>query len=74
WRWNLPHLTPRDAPGSSVGNLAEVLDFAHPNPSLPALPVPILPVLNACLLSAVPQRETQWHDLRASPLLRHWHL
>ena len=24
WRWNLPHLTSRDAPGSSVGNLVEV--------------------------------------------------
>jgi phospholipase C len=72
WRWNLPHLTPRDAPGSSVGNLVEVLDFDHPNPSVPALPAPILPILNACLLSGLPQRETQWSDLRNSVLLRDW--
>ncbi len=72
WRFNLPNLTPRDAPGSTVGNLAEVLDFAHPNPSLPALPNPILPVLNACLLSGVPQQETQWSDLRNSGLLKNW--
>jgi phospholipase C len=74
WRFNLPHLTPRDAPESTVGNLVDVLDFDHPNPSVPALPTPILPVANACLLSGVPQRETTWSDLRRSVLLENWHL
>ena len=74
WRWNLAPLTPRDAPGSAVGNLAEVLDFAHPNPSLPALPRPIFPSLDSCLLSGLQQRETQWSDLRNSVLLKDWQL
>lgn len=74
WRFNLRNLTPRDAPGSAVGNLVEVLDFNHPNPHVPALPAPILPLLNACLLSGVPQRETQWSALRKSVLLKDWHL
>ena len=74
WRFNLPNLTARDAPGSTVGNLAEVLDFNHPNPSVPALPSPVLPILNACALSGLPQQETQWSDLRNSVLLKNWHL
>jgi len=73
WRWSLPPLTPRDA-GSTVGNLAEVLDFAHPNPSVPALPSPILPIFNTCRLPGLPQQETQWTDLLSFALLHGWSL
>src|SRR6185436_18056614 len=57
WRWNLPHLTPRDAPSSSVANLAAALDFAHPNPAIPPLPTLIAPVFDVCLPAPV---QDQW--------------
>jgi len=58
----------------SGGNLAEVLDFAHPNPSVPALPSPILPIFNTCRLPGLPQQETQWTDLLSFALLHGWSL
>ena len=39
WRWNLKPLTARDA-STDVGNLAFALDFADPQPTVPALPNP----------------------------------
>jgi len=45
WRWNLRPLTIRD---SSANNLAEVLDFAHPNLAAPAFTVPPGPFGAAC--------------------------
>jgi phospholipase C len=71
WRWKLPNLTARDAPTSNITNLAAALDFAHPNPSVPALPTLITPVFNTCLPAPV---QDQWDQLRRSPLLRNWHL
>lgn len=71
WRWRLPHLTPRDAPSSSIANLAHALDFSRPNRQVPALPRPILPVIASCLPRPVPD---VWQLLRRSPLLRGWPL
>ena len=50
WRWNLPPLTPRDA-SPEIGNLAHVLDFAHPRTKLPALPVVVLGPRSQCDVS-----------------------
>ncbi|HYD50160.1 MAG TPA: alkaline phosphatase family protein [Terriglobales bacterium] len=48
WRWNLRPLTARDA-SSDVGNLVAALDFDHPSPNLPDLPLPAPPPLLPCL-------------------------
>lgn len=72
WRWRLPHLTPRDAPGSGITNLAHALDFAHHDPRVPELPRPTAPVIAMC-----PPRlatDNVWHQLRASPLASGWKL
>jgi phospholipase C len=71
WRWNLPNLTPRDAPGSNITNLAQALDFAHPNPTVPPLPLLVAPVFDVCLPAPV---QDQWDRLRRSPLLAKWPL
>ena len=71
WRWNLPNLTPRDAPGSNITNLVEAFDFAHPDPRVPPLPLLLTPVLNTCLPAPL---QDQWDRLRSSPLLAHWGL
>ncbi|HEX7840315.1 MAG TPA: alkaline phosphatase family protein [Kofleriaceae bacterium] len=72
WRWHLPHLTPRDAPDSNITNLAMALDFAHPNPMVPPLPLLVTPVVETCL--PVPAVQDQWDRLRRSPLLAGWRL
>ena len=48
WRWNLRPLTVRDA---NANNLAEVLDFAHPNLTAPQFAVPTGPFGVPCFLS-----------------------
>jgi phospholipase C len=49
WRWGLAPLTARDA-SNDVQNLAYALNFENPNDSVPALPLPVAPVLGApCL-------------------------
>ncbi|HEX3479071.1 MAG TPA: alkaline phosphatase family protein [Kofleriaceae bacterium] len=73
WRWNLPNLTPRDAPGSNITNLAAALDFTHPNPAVPPLPLLVTPVLDACA-PVLPAVDDQWQRLVSSPLLAGWHL
>lgn len=45
WRWNLRPLTVRDA---TANNLAEVLDFAHPNLAAPQFAVPEPPLVVPC--------------------------
>ncbi|HUL02329.1 MAG TPA: alkaline phosphatase family protein [Gemmatimonadales bacterium] len=45
WRWNLQPLTVRD---STVNNLGEELDFAHPRTSAPVIDVPVGPFLGRC--------------------------
>jgi phospholipase C len=46
WRWGLSPLTVRDA---QANNLAEALDFAHPEMSAPVIDVPTGPFLGRCL-------------------------
>ena len=53
WRWHLRPLTARDASGD-VGNLVTALDFAHPDTSVPDLPLPSPPVVLPCLPGAPP--------------------
>jgi len=48
WRWSLRPLTVRD---STANNLANVLDFSHPNLSAPAFSVPEGPFGSACALT-----------------------
>jgi phospholipase C len=55
WRWNLRPLTARDA-STDVGNLAFALDLAHPDPSVPVLPLPDPPATEPCLV-ALPSPE-----------------
>jgi phospholipase C len=71
WRWNLPPLTPRDAPTSNIANLVSALDLAHPNPSVPNLPLLLGPLLNLC---PPPFLDNVWQQLLRSPLLRNWRL
>jgi phospholipase C len=61
WRWNLRPLTARDA-SSDVGNLASALDLAHPDPSVPSLPLPDPPPFSACG-TAPPPLENELSDL-----------
>jgi phospholipase C len=73
WRWGLPNLTARDAPGSNITNLAHALDFRHHDPRVPSLPRPIAPILDACG-PAITKRDAsdQWVQLRESPVARGW--
>ena len=49
WRWGLAPLTPRDA-SSDISNLANALNFASPDATVPSLPVPQTPLIAApCL-------------------------
>jgi phospholipase C len=47
WRFGVAPLTPRDA-SSDVANLASLLDFHHPQTSLPDLPSPVDPGRTPC--------------------------
>lgn len=49
WRWGLSPLTPRDA-SSDISNLANALNFASPDATVPSLPAPQAPLIAApCL-------------------------
>jgi phospholipase C len=72
WRWRLPNLTPRDALGSNITNLATALDFSHRNLAVPPLPILLARVFNTCLPN--PAVQDQWKQLRSSPLLKNWPL
>jgi len=48
WRWSLAPLTARDA-SNDVGNLVDVLDFDHADPSVPALPQTEFPPISPCI-------------------------
>ena len=56
WRWNLRPLTVRDA---TANNLAEVLDFAHPNLNAPTFTVPPGPIDSLCLSGLVAPASSQ---------------
>jgi hypothetical protein len=59
WRWELPPLTVRDA---TANNLADLLDFSHPQLEAPAFAVPGITPHQVCpVASAVP---TPWEGLR----------
>jgi phospholipase C len=45
WRWGLSPLTVRDA---QANNLAEALDFVHPDPSAPVIDIPTGPFGGPC--------------------------
>ncbi len=65
WRFHLRPLTRRDA-SADVGNLADVMDFAHPNASVPALPQPPEPFVVPCDLQTTPlPTELELSDLVA---------
>jgi phospholipase C len=57
WRWNLRPLTVRDA---NANNLAEVLDFAHPNLNAPQFNVPAGPFGFPC---GIPTGESEFEAL-----------
>jgi phospholipase C len=46
WRWGLKPLTPRDA-SSDISNLADALNFANPDATVPSLPLPSTPLIAA---------------------------
>ena len=77
WRWGLPPLTERDA-SSDIGNLADVLDFAQENATVPTLPRPVAPLPRPCSLSTIqgltlqPTAESAWSNLANSELLKRW--
>ena len=63
WRWHLRPLTARDA-STDVGNLVDLLDLAHPDATVPALPDPPAPLVTPCgLPTAV---ATPWAALAAA--------
>lgn len=70
WRWNLRPLTARDA-SSDVGNLAFALDLAHPDASVPTLPLPDPPAVEPCLLAPPPLEVDLPSLLELAPLGLH---
>jgi len=81
WRWQLSPLTPRDA-SSEITNLAQALDFNHPNFSVPQLPQPPAPPAVPCsplqpvkpTASLLAEDEEGWTGLLRSGLLDSWNL
>ena len=89
WRWGLKPLSARDASRSpsDPGNLATIMDFAHPDPTVPALPnlLPFVPesctVHNpavgggpapAATSTSASQESDAWAALRSSELMNGW--
>jgi phospholipase C len=70
WRWGLPPLTFRDA-SHDINNLAFIMDFEHPNLSLPVLPEPTAPLPEPCLQSNF---DNEFQVLLNSGLLAGWPL
>lgn len=68
WRWGLAPLTARDA-STDVGNLAEALNFANPNFSVPELPSPSSPSPNPCLEGLLEDLVEEKAVLREEPSL-----
>jgi phospholipase C len=75
WRYNLPPLTTRDA-SDEVGNLAEVLNFAAPDTSVPDLPVITPPIPTPCGLfelgSEADNESYDFYKLLVSDLTSDW--
>ncbi len=64
WRFGLPALTVRDA---TANNLADVLDFAHPQPAAPAFSVPAGPFGTVCGAPAGARRGAGAPGVRLRP-------
>ena len=66
WRWGLAPLTQRDAShaGTDPTNLATALDFARPDPTVPALPR-LAPFVSAGCLATLPDLSTPVLDTSA---------
>jgi phospholipase C len=81
WRWQLTPLTPRDA-SESITNLAQALEFDHPDFSVPDLPIPpppppfscFQPTSSSALSSTTQNEEKAWSGLLNSGLLDGWDL
>lgn len=77
WRYNLPPLTTRDA-STQIGNLAQALNFASPDVSVPALPVITPPIPTPCglfeLASEVDNESYDFYKLLISDLTSGWKL
>jgi phospholipase C len=75
WRYNLPPLTPRDA-SNEIGNLAQALNFANPDTSVPALPVITPPIPTPCglfeLASETDNESYDFYKLLVSDLMTGW--
>lgn len=75
WRFGVPSLTSRDA-SSEVGNLAQALNFANPDTSVPALPVVPPPIPTPCglfeLASEVDNESYDFYKLLVSDLVSGW--
>ena len=75
WRYNLPPLSPRDA-SIQVGNLASALNFAHPDTSVPSLPVITPPIPTPCglfeLASEADNESYDFYKLLVSDLMTGW--
>ena len=76
WRYNLAPLTPRDAATSEVGNLANTLNFASPNLTVPLLPLVTAPIPTPCglfeLASEVDNESYDFFKLLISDLVTAW--
>jgi phospholipase C len=59
WRWDLPPLTVRDA---TAQNLADLLDFSHPQLEAPTVAVPRLTLHQVC--PDLPLVQSPWDGLR----------
>jgi phospholipase C len=78
WRYNLPALTRRDA-SNEIGNLADVLNFASPDYSVPSLPLVTPPVPNLLcglfdLTSVEGNESNDFYKLLTSDLTSNWKL
>ena len=84
WRWQLSPLTPRDA-SQDIKNLANSLNFEHPDFSVPQLPFPTAPPPGPCVPSnsfrtqgapatLTNREDNAWRGLLESGLLNGWDL
>jgi phospholipase C len=78
WRYNLPPLTKRDA-SDEIGNLAEALNFASPDDSVPSLPLVTPPTPNLLcglfdLTTQVGNESYDFYKLLISDLTSNWKL
>jgi phospholipase C len=75
WRYNLPPLTSRDA-SDEIGNLAQALNFATPNLTVPSLPVISPPFPTPCGLfelgSTADNESYDFYKLLISDLAADW--